>query len=99
PSNCFPEICQDIRGIEVGRGRWPKLRNPAFLRGFLDMLHLAGAVKERHEIWSPHHGPAQWAAIWLKRKRGGAVVWMCNDVPNLLEKSRQGKSIGTIRAA
>jgi glycosyltransferase involved in cell wall biosynthesis len=99
PSNCFPEICQDIRVIEVGRGRWRKLRNPAFLRGYLDMVHLARAVKERHEIWNPHHWPAQWAAVWLKRKRGGAVVWMCNDVPNLSEKSRQGKSIGTVRAA
>ena len=99
PSNCFPEICQDVRVIEVGRGRWPKLRNPAFLRGYLDMVHLARAVKERHEIWNPHHWPAQWAAVWLKRKRGGVVVWMCNDVPNLSEKSRQGKSIGTLRAA
>jgi glycosyltransferase involved in cell wall biosynthesis len=99
PSSCFPEICQDIRVIEVGRGRWPKLRNPAFLRGYLDMLHLAHAVKERHEIWNPHHWPAQWAAVWLKHRRGGVVVWMCNDVPNLLEKSRQGNSVGMIRAA
>ncbi|MGC2697266.1 MAG: glycosyltransferase family 4 protein [Candidatus Angelobacter sp.] len=97
--NCFPEICKDIKVIEVGRGRWPGLRKPAFLRGYLDMLRLAGAVTDRHEIWNPHHWPAQWASVWLKRKRGGAVLWMCNDVPNLYEKSRQRKSIGVIRAA
>src|SRR5438270_322642 len=41
PSNCFPEICRDIAIIETGRGRWPRLRKPAFLRGYLDMRHLA----------------------------------------------------------
>ena len=99
PSHCFPEICKDIKIIEVGRGLWPGLRNPAFLRGYLDMRHLARAVREKHEIWNPHHWPAQWAAVWLKRKRGGAVLWMCNDVPNLYEVSRQRKSQGVIRAA
>ncbi|HMC31785.1 MAG TPA: glycosyltransferase, partial [Candidatus Angelobacter sp.] len=37
PAHCFPEICKDIKVIEVGRGLWPRLRNPAFLRGYLDM--------------------------------------------------------------
>ena len=99
PVNCFPEVCKDITVVEVGRGFWPKLRNPVFLRGYLDMRHLVRAVKQRHDIWNPHHWPAQWGAIWLKRKLGGAVLWMCNDVPNLYEKSRQRKSIGIIRAA
>ena len=98
PAHCFPEIGKDIKVIEVGRGLWPGLRNPAFLRGYLDMHHFARTVSERHEIWNPHHWPAQWAAVWLKRKRGGAVLWMCNDVPNLYEKSRQRKSIGVISA-
>jgi glycosyltransferase involved in cell wall biosynthesis len=62
------------------------------------MFHLASAITRRHEIWNPHHWPAQWAAVWLKRKLGGAAVWMCNDVPNLFERSRQRKSIGLIAA-
>jgi len=99
PSRCFPEICQDIRVVELGRGLWAWLRRPNFLRGYLDMVKLARAVKERHEIWNPHHWPGQWAAVRLKRKMGGAVLWMCNDVPNLHEKSRPGKSTGTISAA
>jgi glycosyltransferase involved in cell wall biosynthesis len=85
--------------IDVGRGPWPGLRNPAFLRGYLDMRHLARAVREKNEIWNPHHWPAQWAALWLKQKLGGSVLWMCNDVPNLYEKSCQRKSIGPVRAA
>jgi glycosyltransferase involved in cell wall biosynthesis len=99
PVNCFPEICRDIKVVEVGRGLWPRLRNPAFLRGWLDMRHLARSVHGEHEIWNPHHWPAQWGALWLKRRRGGAVLWMCNDVPNLYEKSIQSKSIGVITAA
>lgn len=98
PAHCFPEICKDITVVDVGRGLWPSLGKPFFLRGYLDMLHLSRSVKDRHEIWNPHHWPAQWAAVRLKRKRGGAVVWMCNDVPNLYEKSRQGTSIGRFSA-
>jgi 1,4-alpha-glucan branching enzyme len=89
PSNCFPEICQDITVIEVGRGRWPGLRKPAFLRGYLDMAHLARKIRERHEIWNPHHWPAQWGALWLKQKLGGAVLWMCNDVPTFFDISQR----------
>ncbi|HKD78934.1 MAG TPA: glycosyltransferase family 4 protein [Candidatus Angelobacter sp.] len=92
PVNCFPEICKDITVVDLGRGLWPGLRKPAFLRGYLDMRRLARKVTRRHEIWNPHHWPAQWAAVWLKRKLGGAVLWMCNDVPNLYEKSRQRES-------
>jgi glycosyltransferase involved in cell wall biosynthesis len=98
-SNCFPEICKDLTIIDVGRGRFRWLRKPLFVRGYLDMKHLSGAVKDRHEIWNPHHWPAQWGSVWLKRKLGGAVVWMCNDVPNLYEKSQQRQSIGMIGAA
>ena len=98
PANCFPEICQDIRIVEVGRGRWPRLHQPAFLRGYLDMSRLTRMVKERHEIWNPHHWPAQWASVWLKKKHGGPVLWMCNDVPNLHDVAQQSKSVGTIRA-
>lgn len=98
-SNCFPEICKDLTIVDVGRGRFRWLRKPLFVRGYLDMKRLATAVKARHEIWNPHHWPAQWGCIWLKRKLGGAVVWMCNDVPNLYEKSQQRQSIGMIAAA
>lgn len=98
-SNCFPEICKDLTIIDVGRGGFQWLRKPLFVRGYLDMKRLARAVKTRHEIWNPHHWPAQWGCVWLKRKHGGAVVWMCNDVPNLYEKSQQRQSIGMIAAA
>ncbi|MGZ4732308.1 MAG: glycosyltransferase family 4 protein [Terriglobales bacterium] len=81
-ANCFPEICQAFTVRAVGRGRFPSLRRPLFLRGYLDMLRLAAAVEERHEVWNPHHWPAQWGAVWLKRKLGGSVVWNCNDVPD-----------------
>jgi len=98
PVNCFPEICKDVTVVDLGRGLWPSLRNPAFLRGWLDMRHLARVVREAHEIWNPHHWPAQWGALWLKRKLGGAVLWMCNDVPNLYDKSLQRKTVGTVTA-
>ncbi|MCU1256291.1 MAG: glycosyl transferase, group 1 [Candidatus Angelobacter sp.] len=98
-ANCFPEICKDLTIVNVGRGLLPGLRKPRFLRGYLDMKRLATAVKSRHEIWNPHHWPAQWGAVWLKRRLGGAVVWMCNDVPNLHEKAQQRRSIGLISAA
>jgi glycosyltransferase involved in cell wall biosynthesis len=97
-ANCFPEICIDLRIVEVGRGHFPRLRKVRFLRGYLDMKRLASKVDRRHEIWNPHHWPAQWGAVWLKRKLGGAVVWMCNDVPNLYEKSQQRRSLGLITA-
>jgi glycosyltransferase involved in cell wall biosynthesis len=98
PSNCFSEICQEITVIEVGRGRWRALRKPAFLRGYLDMAHLARAVRERHEIWNPHHWPAQWGALWLKQKIGGRVLWMCNDVPTFFDISQRA-SAGIITRA
>jgi glycosyltransferase involved in cell wall biosynthesis len=98
PSNCFSEIGQEITVIEVGRGRWSGLRKPAFLRGYLDMVHLARAVRERHEIWNPHHWPAQWGALWLKQKLGGAVLWMCNDVPTFFDISQRA-SAGLISRA
>jgi len=96
PVNCFPEICKDITVIEVGRGLWPGLRKPLFLRGYLDMRHMRRKISQQHEVWNPHHWPAQWAAIWLKRRLGGAVLWMCNDVPNFHEKSQQRESVGMI---
>jgi glycosyltransferase involved in cell wall biosynthesis len=99
PSNCFPQTCKDLKVTEVGRGRLPWLRMPLFVRGYLDMAHLARAVASKHEIWNPHHWPAQWGAVWLKRKLGGKVVWMCNDVPNFHQQSRQRKAIGLLRSA
>src|SRR5579859_2060621 len=98
-ANCFPEVCREIRVIDLGRGLWPGLRNPAFLRGWLDMRHLARKINDRYEVWNPHHWPAQWGALWVARRLGGAVLWMCNGVPNLHEKSLQRKSLGAITAA
>src|ERR1700694_3699491 len=97
-ANCFPEICKDLKVKAVGRGRLPWLRKPLFIRGYLDMLHLSRAIATRHELWNPHHWPAQWGAVWLKRKLGGTVVWMCNDVPNFHEKAQQRRTIGFFRA-
>jgi glycosyltransferase involved in cell wall biosynthesis len=85
-ANCFPEICKAFTVKAVGRGPFPSLRKPLFLRAYLDMLRLAAAVEERHEIWNPHHWPAQWGAVGLKRKLGGSVVWNCNDVPDFYRK-------------
>src|ERR1041384_2868624 len=59
-ANCFPEICKDLSIVEVGRGGCPWLQNPIFAREYLDMKLFAGPVKPRHEIWNPHHWPAQW---------------------------------------
>jgi glycosyltransferase involved in cell wall biosynthesis len=90
---CFPETCQSFTIKDVGRGALPWLRKPLFVRGYLDMRRLASAVEQRHQIWNPHHWPAQWAAVWLKRKLGGGVVWMCNDVPDFQLKCRQRESL------
>jgi glycosyltransferase involved in cell wall biosynthesis len=92
-ANCFPEICKAFTIKVIGRGRFPSLRRPLFIRGYLDMLRLAASVEEKHEIWNPHHWPAQWGAVWLKRKLGGSVVWNCNDVPDFHEKAFHRQSI------
>jgi len=87
--NCFPQLLPGIDIQVIGRGAFPWLRRPLFLRGYLDMKKLAAAIKVKHDVWNPHHWPAQWGATWLKRKLGGAVVWMSNDVPNLHERAHQ----------
>jgi glycosyltransferase involved in cell wall biosynthesis len=87
--NCFPEICAGLKIREVKRGRWPWLRWPWFVRGYLDMVHLASAIEEDSQVWGPQHWPAQWGAVWLKRRLGGGIVWNCNDVPNFFLKFRR----------
>ncbi len=100
PQNCFADVCRDLTINVVGRGRFPWLEKPLFVRGYFDMVRLAAAVQRKHEILNPHHWPAQWAAVWLKQKLGGKVIWMCNDVPNFHEKVRQQHSIpGLLRSA
>jgi glycosyltransferase involved in cell wall biosynthesis len=89
-AHCFPAICQNLTVKDAGRGWLPWLKRPYFVRGYLDMLHMAAVVDSRHEIWNPHHWPAQWGAVRLKEKLGGAVIWMCNDVPNFHEKAQKG---------
>ena len=91
--NCFPEVCKAFAVKAVGRGRFPWLRRPVFLRGYLDMLKLAAAVEEKHEVWNAHHSPAQWGAVRLKRKSGGSVVWNCNDVPDYHLKAVHPQSL------
>src|SRR5580704_11612458 len=81
-ADCFPEMCQEIAVKDVGRGRFPWLKKPLAIRGYLDMRRLSDAVEESTEAWNPHHWPAQWGAAKLKKKLGGSVIWMCNDVPN-----------------
>ena len=87
--NCFPQLLPGINVQVIGRGLFPWLKRPRFLRGYLDMKKMAAMVKTRHEVWNPQHWPGQWGAVWLKRKLGGVVVWMSNDVPNFHEKARQ----------
>lgn len=98
-ANCFPEICKDLNIQDVGRGRFRWLREPAFVRGHLDMAHLARTVSARHDVWNPHHWPAQWGALWLKHKLGGKVIWMCNDVPNFHQQAHDRKTVGFLRSA
>src|SRR5258708_2003199 len=89
-ANCFPDVCKGLGVIDVGGGWLRGLKKPFFVRGFLDMLRLRKAVNTRYQIWNPHHWPAQWGAVWLRRKLGGKVIWMCNDVPNFHEKAQEG---------
>jgi mannosylfructose-phosphate synthase len=92
-ANCFPEICKSFSIQEVGRGARAWLPRPLFIRGYFDMLRLSAAVNVNHQILNPHHWPAQWGAVWLKRKFGSKVVWMCNDVPDFQQKARRPRSI------
>ncbi len=93
PANCFPDICKGFTVRDVGRGALGWMTRPLFARGYLDMRRLAAAVTEKHEIWNPHHWPAQWGALWLKQKLGGKVIWMCNDVPDFRHKASQPGSV------
>lgn len=96
--SCFPEVCGRLTIIDVGRGWFPWLRQPRVLRAYLDMLHLKHAVTERHHIWNPHHWPAEWGAVRLKKKLGGSVVWTCNDVPDFHAKAQSaGADTGILR--
>jgi glycosyltransferase involved in cell wall biosynthesis len=98
--NCYADVCSDLTIHVIGRGRLPWLKKPRFLRGYLDMVRLAAVVQERHEILNPHHWPAQWAAVWVKQRLGGNVVWMCNDVPNFHELARRQHGLwGLFRSA
>jgi glycosyltransferase involved in cell wall biosynthesis len=98
-SNCFPETCKEFTVRNLGRGPLPWLRKPRFLRAYLDMWHCARLIHDAHEIWNPHHWPAQWGAVWLKRKLGGSVVWMCNDVPDFRPKALNPRSIRGVMMA
>ena len=89
---CFPEVCRDLTIVDVGRGRFRWLRNPRLLRAYLDMRRLERAVSEPFPVWNPHHWPAEWGAVRLKKKLGGAVVWTCNDVPELHARAQSAKS-------
>jgi len=92
-SACFPEVCKTLRIKEIGRGVFPWIRRPLFIRGYLDMLRMAKRVDKGHDIWNPHHWPAQWGAAWLKRRLGGHVAWNCNDVPDFIQKARDRQSL------
>jgi glycosyltransferase involved in cell wall biosynthesis len=98
-SNCFADTCKDLRVVNVGRGAMRWLKRPLFLRGWLDMRHLARAVNEKHAAWNPHHWPAQWGALWLQDRLGGKVAWMCNDVPDFMPKARRPRSLKNFLSA
>jgi glycosyltransferase involved in cell wall biosynthesis len=89
---CFPEVCRDLTIVDVGRGRFRWLSNPRLLRAYLDMRRLERAVTEPFPVWNPHHWPAEWGAVRLKKKLGGTVVWTCNDVPELYAQAQPGRS-------
>lgn len=89
--HCFPEVCREIKITDIGRGIFPWLSKPRVLRAYLDMLRLEKSVSQHYEVWNPHHWPAEWGAVRLKRKLGGAVVWTCNDVPNFHQKAHEAK--------
>jgi glycosyltransferase involved in cell wall biosynthesis len=89
--HCFPEVCRELKVTEVGRGIFPWLRKPRVVRSYLDMWRLAEAVEQRYDVWNPHHWPAEWGAVRLKKKLGGVVVWTCNDVPNFHHKAHGNK--------
>jgi glycosyltransferase involved in cell wall biosynthesis len=98
-ANCFADTCKDLRVVDVGRGAMQWLKRPLFLRGWLDIRHLARVLNEKHEVWNPHHWPAQWGALWLQERIGGGVVWMCNDVPDFLHKARRPRSLKNLLSA
>lgn len=94
---CFPEVCRELKIVDVGRGWFRWLSKPRLLRAYLDMQRLERAVTEPFPVWNPHHWPAEWGAVRLKKKLGGAVVWTCNDVPELYAQARPGRSAGFFR--
>lgn len=94
--HCFPQVCRELKVIQVGRGIFPWLRKPRVLRAYLDMVRLERAVEQRCDVWNPHHWPAEWGAVRLKRKLGGVVVWTCNDVPNFHQQAHQTQPLAGI---
>jgi glycosyltransferase involved in cell wall biosynthesis len=92
-ANCFPDICKDFQVRDVGRGALGWIKRPFFVRGYLDMKHMTAAIGRKHTIWNPHHWPAQWGALWLRKKLGGRVIWMCNDVPDFYHRAANANSV------
>ena len=86
---CYREIGEVLDVRVTGRGWFPRLRKPEFLRRYLDMRKLASNIREGYDVWNPHHWPPHWAALEARRRFGGAVVWMCNDVPDMYEKAQK----------
>src|SRR5215472_7063104 len=84
--SCYEKICSELHVQVTGRGWFPNFRRSAYLRRFLDMRRMASFINEPHDIWNPHHWPPHWASVWLKRRFGGHIVWMCNDVPDFKQK-------------
>jgi len=83
---CYAQICSELKIRVTGRGWFPRMRKSAYLRRLLDMRLMLASVNESHDVWNPHHWPSHWASVWLKRKLGGRVVWMCNDIPDFKQK-------------
>ena len=94
---CYTEICSELKIQVTGRGWFPHLRSSAYLRRFLDMRRMLAAIDEAHEIWNPHHWPPHWASVWLKRKLGGHVVWMCNDIPDFKQRYDSARGARSLR--
>jgi len=87
--HCYREICERLDVHVAGRGWFPGLSKPKLLRRYLDMRKLASSIQEGFDVWNPHHWPPHWAALEARRRFGGVVVWMCNDVPDMYEKAQE----------
>ena len=89
PQSCYPTIARDfdVRAVHVIRDeRVPVYRSTslgivgvAARRYFLESRHLERYLREV-DVLVPVGRPAHRSAVFLKRRSGIPIVWICNDV-------------------